>query len=147
MRLIKEIRSKTGELHFKRWQLLKTPWFCIYIHGIYREDEDDHLHNHPWNLWTMVLWGSYVEKLEKIRKVDGVDKIDVRGSGYKIKSRHPGNMAYRNSEKFHTIAHVNKAAAYTLAIVGKRKKEPWGFMTEKGFVDFKTYRKNKNKRD
>ena len=135
MKLIKEIRSKEGELHFKRWQLLKTPWFCIYIHGIYHEDEDDHLHNHPWNIFTIILWGSYMEEL--LMK-DGKDRRYILRTFL--------NMGYRNSERFHCIKSVFSKKVYTLAIVGKRKEHEWGYNTEGGFVDHITYRKSKNKR-
>lgn len=45
--LIKEIKSKTGDLHFRRWRIIETPWFSIYVHGIYKADEEAHLHDHP----------------------------------------------------------------------------------------------------
>lgn len=45
--LVKEIISKEGEVHFRRYRLLATPWFNIYIHNIRRSDEDIHMHDHP----------------------------------------------------------------------------------------------------
>lgn len=138
MKLIKEIRSKEGILHFKRWQILSTPFFSIYIHGIYHHDEDRHLHNHPWNIWTMILWGSYWEELLV------QDKWPWHNEKI-VSLRRPFDMAYRNSEKFHKIKELKSEKVYTLAIVGRRKKDEWGYNTEKGFVDHITYRKNKNK--
>jgi hypothetical protein len=64
MKLIKEIKSKDGKLHFRRWSLLDTPWFKIYIHGIYGPDEDLHLHNHPWDFKSFILSGSYIEQTQ-----------------------------------------------------------------------------------
>jgi hypothetical protein len=131
MKLIKEIKSREGELHFRRWLILKTRWFEVYIHGIYHKDEDKHLHNHPWNIWTMILCGSYVEEL--------LDK-----DGNKIqKRRRLFNMGYRDSEAFHCIREVLTKKVFTLAIVGKRKEHLWGYNTESGFVDHIEYRKNK----
>jgi len=135
MNLVKEIISKSGELHFRRWQLLKTLWFCVYIHGIYKEDQDDHLHNHPWSIWTMILWGSYVEELLMKNGKDKTHKV-----------RTFLNMGYRNSDRFHCIRQVVSKKVITLAIVGKRKEKEWGYHTEKGFVDHITYRNNKNKK-
>jgi len=37
---IKEITSKDGVLHFKRWNILSTRFFYIYLHGIYMPDDD-----------------------------------------------------------------------------------------------------------
>lgn len=34
MKLVKEIRSKEGVLHFQRYELFKTPWFICYLHKI-----------------------------------------------------------------------------------------------------------------
>ena len=135
MKLIKEIRSKSGKLHFKRWQILNTPWFCVYIHGIYHKDEDKYLHNHPWNIWTMILWGSYIEELLAKNEKDRVHK-----------TRTFLNMGYRNSEQFHCIKSVMSKRVITLAIVGKRKEKKWGYHTENGFVDHITYRNKKNKK-
>jgi hypothetical protein len=126
-RLIKEIKSKKGVIHFRRWNILTLPWFSIYIHGIYMHDLDKHCHNHPWNIWTMVLWGSYYERL--------------LNKDYVINYRRIFNMSYRNSEQFHKILKLKSKKVYTLAIVGKRKSTDWGYLTESGFVDFKTYRK------
>lgn len=60
--LIKEIKSKLGILHFQRWRIVQTPWFSIYIHRIFREDEDQHCHSHPWSFVSFILNGSYTEK-------------------------------------------------------------------------------------
>jgi hypothetical protein len=133
MRLIKEIRSKEGELHFKRWRLLKTPWFEIYIHGIYKKDMDLHLHSHPWNIWTMVLSGGYVEVLW-----DEKNKRNV------FRYRRRFNMGYRNVCQFHKIGRLLKTPTYTLAIVGNRQPELWGYLVDGKFVDHITYRERKN---
>ena len=132
MKLIKEIRDKSGELHFKRWLLFKTPFFEVYVHGIYKEDQDECLHNHPWNIWTMVLWGSYIEEV----------KGDIFPRIYNYRSFL--NTGYHNSEEFHCIHEVTSKRVFTLAIVGRRKKGLWGYDTKDGFVDHITFRKNKN---
>jgi len=130
MRLIKEIRSKEGELHFRRWRLLKTPWFEIYVHGIYMEDLDEHLHNHPWKIWTMIIWGGYFEELHTGRH-------RLRTFGY---------MSYVKISDFHKIKKMHKVPTYSLAIVGKRTSSDWGYMVNGRFVDHLTYRENKNQK-
>ncbi|MEK6828578.1 MAG: hypothetical protein AABY15_00430 [Nanoarchaeota archaeon] len=134
MKLIKEIKSKEGVVHFKRWRLFKTPWFEVYIHGIYKEDQDEHLHNHPWNIWTVILRGSYIEEV-----------LSKDGKSSKHNIRTFGVMAYRNADRFHKIKELITKKVYTLAIVGRRKEREWGYHTDKGFVDHITYRKNKNR--
>ena len=129
MKLIKEIKSKNGEVHFKRWRIISLPWFAIYIHGIHKADEDLYLHNHPWKIWTMILKGGYFEELH---------------TG-KHRLRTFGHMAYAKTSDFHKIAKMHKSPTYTLAIVGKRKNSDWGYMVDGRFIDHKTFRENKNK--
>ena len=124
--LIKEIKSKEGVVHFRRWRLLSLPWFSIYIHGIYKEDLDKNLHDHPWNIFTLILYGGYYEKTRK-----------------KTVLRKPGNYAYRKANKPHKIEKLYKPITYTLAIVGPRKRT-WGYQLEGGWwIDNKAYRKIK----
>jgi len=131
MRLIKEIKSKSGELHFRRWKIITIPWVCsIYIHGIYKADEDPYLHNHPWKIWTMILRGGYIEELQ----------------GGKIRVRKPGHMAKAKLSDFHKIKEMIKSPTYTLAVVGRRAVEEWGYMVDGRFVDHITFRENKNKK-
>lgn len=59
---VKEIRSKDGRLHFKRFAIIETPYFALYIHRIYEHDRDPHLHSHPWNFKSIILKGSYLER-------------------------------------------------------------------------------------
>jgi len=126
MKLIKEIKSKEGVLHFKRWQILKTPWFSIYIHGIYMHDLDAHLHNHPWKIWTMILKGGYYEDRENGQR-----------------SRRFGHMAYANTKAFHRINLLHRSPTYSLAIVGKRTNPKWGYLVDGRTVDNVTYSDNK----
>jgi hypothetical protein len=58
--LAKEIISKEGVLHFRRWRIIECLLFNIYIHKIYVKDND--LHDHPWNYFSLILSGSYIEK-------------------------------------------------------------------------------------
>ena len=53
--LVKEIKSKAGEVYFRRWRIISTPLIKIYFHGIYKADEDAHLHNHPWNFISIIF--------------------------------------------------------------------------------------------
>ena len=125
--LVKEIKSKEGVVHFRRWRLLSLPWFSIYIHGIYKEDLDEHLHDHPWDIFTLILYGGYYEQTKK-----------------KVVLRKPFNFKYSEAHKPHKIKELYKPITYSLAIVGK-KRRTWGYYTENGWwVDHKSYRSQKN---
>ncbi len=130
MKLIKEIKSKSGEVHFKRWRLLTTPWFDVNIHGIYKADQDKHLHNHPWNIWTMVLCGGYYESYIK----DNFGTI--------CNPRILFNIRKSNSKQYHKIDQMIGKKCITLAIMSKRKSD-WGYLVNGEHVDHKTYRELK----
>lgn len=131
--LEKEIMSKAGVLHFRRWRILSTPWFGVYIHRIYKADDDKYLHDHPWDYWSMVLTGSYNEETETSpRPGHGKENMLV-----------PGSCNSRRGEQFHKIKSLNSKSVTTLFITGKRRRD-WGYKVGKYWVHNEYYRKNKN---
>lgn len=124
-KLIKEIRSKKGELHFKRWSILSTKWFNIYLHYINKADEDKDFHDHPWSFWSIILKGGYIEYNR-----DGKVRRTFLHS------------CYRKKEYPHKIGELIKPT-WSLVITGKGGRK-WGYHTKSGWVDFETYRNNKN---
>lgn len=135
-KLTKEISSKTGELHFKRWAILETKWFNIYLHKIYKSDEDKHPHNHPWNFWSLILWGSYKEELWTY---DGFDYIHTLTRT--VEQRKWLSLAKRETYQYHKITLTKPVL--TLVITGKRRKE-WGYLKDNKFCDNEEYRRQKN---
>jgi hypothetical protein len=126
-KLIKEIKSKDGVLHFRRWRVLSTPWFKICLHAIYKADDDKHLHNHPWNFIGVVLKGAYTERMP----------------GSKLIPRLPGMFAKRTRNQFHKVEDLHSPVVYTLNFMWGFKDE-WGYMVNGHFVDHEEYRKRKN---
>jgi hypothetical protein len=132
--LIKEIKSRDGELHFKRWRIIETPWFSIYIHGIYKADEDKHMHDHPWNYTSFVLRGFFSERMPA---------RDGRKGRYDTLILGPGKFVGRKAEQFHKIEQLHSPSVYTLFFTGRRRRD-LGYLTEIGWMDHKTYRKKKH---
>lgn len=129
--LLKEIRSKEGELHFKRYGI-KTPWFGIYLHFIYKPDEDKHRHNHPWDHIIFPLKGCYIEEREWNGKV-----------GYLARKFYPWpRWNWRKHNWYHKIHSIIKGPCISLCITGPKKYD-WGFNVDGVCVDEPTYRKNK----
>ena len=126
MKLIKEIRSKEGKLHFCRWEILKTRWFSIYIHGIYASDKDKHLHNHPWDYKSIVLKGSYVEET-----TNGLNILKF------------GTITSKDGNDYHKIKQLLTKSVYTLFIVSPVKRV-WGYQVDGSFIDNEEYRRRKN---
>lgn len=131
-KLVKEIRNKKGDLHFKRWQIWSTKWFNIYLHFINKADEDKHMHTHPWNFWSIILKGGYIEFSGVIGE-SLMSKVTKRGFLH---------MAYRKYNVPHMVGFLTHPT-YTLVITGPGGKE-WGYETESGWKDHETYRKEKH---
>ena len=124
--LRKEIISKKGELHFRRWGI-NAFIFGIYIHQIYKADEDKHLHDHPWDYMSLCLKGSFIEEGEKIITV--------------VK---PGSFIARKATRFHKIREMITTSANTLFITGPRRRV-WGYDVNDVWIEGKNYHKIKNK--
>jgi hypothetical protein len=119
MRLIREIKDRTGKTVFKRWLLLRTPWFSIFIHGMYdrRGDQDAHCHDHPWNFWSLILWGGYFEVVH-----------DTVNHHYGV--RHLGSVQYMPARGiYHRVIELNRSRSYSL-VVASRETVPWGYWTQ-----------------
>jgi hypothetical protein len=132
--LVKEIRSKAGELHFRRWRFFDSPWFGIYLHYIAKADEDKHPHDHPWSFWGIILKGGYIEEFYSW----------VTWPQPQLNSNFAGMSFYRRaSGEYHKINTVVRPT-WTLVFHGP-KKPTWGYMTEAGWMDNQTYREEKRK--
>lgn len=123
--LIKEISSKNGELHFRRWRLLHTPIFSIYIHQIFKSDEDAHMHSHPFNYVTYLLRGAYYEENY------GSSNI-LYGAGM---------VGKKHNSQYHRITVLEPTTTLVFAIW---PRVPWGYNVDGEFVDHEIYRQMKN---
>lgn len=126
MKLIKDIKSKEGVVHFRRWQVFTTPWFDVFIHGIYKSDEDEHMHDHPWDYFSIVIWGKFIEKVKQGRNAQTFL-----------------TTSHRKAEHTHKIEELKSKKVYTLFFASKRKRE-WGYWVRGAWIDNVTYRKLKN---
>jgi len=127
--LIKEIRSREGVVHFKRWRLLATPFMSIYIHYIPKSDEDTDPHDHPWDFLSIGLKGI-------LREYNKEGELSPK--------RRMGSFSCMKTSEFHRNIVIEPF--WSLVFVGRRKHDRWGFWTSEGWVDFEAYRKQKNNR-
>lgn len=127
--LTKEIRSKDGVLHFRRYRLFSCKYFSIFIHRIYKSDEDLHPHSHPWNFVSIILGGGYVETLYR----EGVEKIVAK----------PFSILFRRYYEYHKIELI--ATTTSLVFTGSRLDEDWGYLGDNiTHIQHEDYRKLKN---
>lgn len=131
--LVKEIVSKTGAVHFRRYRLIQTPWFALYIHHILKSDEDRDPHDHPWNFQSLILKGSYFESWKKF------PLFNVNRN----QSYYPGDVVKHDAKDAHKITLLTKEV-WTLVLVSGRERE-WGYRLKDGsWLDHQTYRQLKN---
>ncbi|CAG7580837.1 MAG: putative L-ectoine synthase [uncultured marine phage] len=125
---VREIKSKEGVVHFRRFQILKFGKLGgIYLHYFTQPDKDEHEHDHPWDFSSFVLKGAYLER------------YDV----YKSRLRQFPSFRRYKAEDCHRIADlVNGKPCWTLVFMGKRRRV-WGYKTNKGWMDHKEYRSKK----
>lgn len=121
--LIKEIRNKSGELHFQRWRILSTPWFNIFIHKIFKSDTD-HQHNHPWSFLSIILKGVY----------------DEFNSSFGFTRRNAGSISYKKAKEFHSF---NPVKPTTSLVITGPINNVWGYKLHGHFVENEEYRRLK----
>lgn len=134
--MVKEIVSKEGAVHFRRYRLISTPWFNLYVHNIRKSDEDKYPHDHPWDFKSLILSGSYQEtmRLAPFNKYYDPDTYTVK--------YYPGYLAEHKAEDTHQITLLTPEV-WTLVLTTGRARE-WGYQTRIGWIDHKTYRTLKN---
>lgn len=119
------IKSADGrETYMYRWWLFnpygeglgryepRYSWLpSIRVHHICRQDQDRHLHDHPWNARTFILRGHYFEH--------------VGGQPF-VRMRKRGDTASIPHNLFHRIVAVPEGGVWTLFVTG-RYRHKWGF--------------------
>lgn len=117
-----------GDLYLRRWFLTPRSWpWRIFIHHIMRSDRDRHLHDHPWDFSTLIVNGSYLEHLPHGTRI-----------------ARPGMILHNKAEHTHRIE--LQRPMWTVLFVG-RPRRVWGFHTEAGWVDYRTYLGIPNRRE
>lgn len=132
MKLIREIKDQSGGLVFRRWLLLRTPWFDVFVHGMYdpRGDRDAHCHDHPWSFLRVILWGGYTEWLQTPPNTRYVYRC-------------PGNISVMPAAgKYHRVLRLLEETSYSLVFASRKRRE-WGYWTSEGWIDHNTYRLRK----
>jgi len=112
--------DEPGVQFLKRYYIIKTKFFSVYIHQILRDDDAD-MHDHPWPFVVVILKQGYREVMPtqtKIRK-----RFAVFG--------HLPSCSHR-------IELIDNQPSWSLVMMGPKVRE-WGFHTKAGWVSFKKY--------
>ena len=110
-----------GSLYMDRLTIIRTPWFSIKFHRIYRPDGDRDLHDHPWPFLSFMLLGSYIENTVK-------GPVRCRWWNFK------------RAKGRHSILTISRCPIWTLVFCG-RKRRIWGFWVDGGtrLVEWQEY--------
>lgn len=131
--LVKEIISKLGQVHFRRYRLLETPWLRIYIHQILISDYDAHFHDHPWHFESRILSGSYREDCTYHPKHSAIHS-GLYEAGDTI--RHDSRDAHRLT--------LQTPEVWTFVIAWGKRRE-WGYRLDPDtWMSHESYRTMKN---
>lgn len=130
--LVKEIIAKNGDVHFRRYRLLQTPWFAIYIHQIMISDFDRDPHDHPWNFSSVILRGAYREVASYPPRFDKIYCNDY----------YAGDVIEHKAEDAHKLTLVTREV-WTLVFTSGRTRY-WGYQTPAGWIGHQEYRQLKN---
>ena len=111
-------------------QLVRTPWFGVYLHCIHRPDEPAP-HDHPWPFASLVLSGGYLETLYP-------DKRD--GEHWRVRYRRRFSLAGVRLRSAHRVTHTDgDRPVWTLVLAGREKNPDWGFYKDGQFVPWRVY--------
>lgn len=138
-RMIRRERDGNQENYLERFYILSTKWIGVYLHRFW-SDDDDGLHDHPWNSVSVLLHGSYVEEMPERQAVPYGPTIK--------KKRYPLHPPFfvRSRYDAHRITILRCEDAETeeeYALVGEpiwslfirfgAKRRTWGFYRNKGW--------------
>jgi hypothetical protein len=106
----------------KRWRIIQTPLFAVFVHCHFRPDPSRDLHDHPYNFCTWILKGDYSER-----------RNGKRPLVWRTRSWH-----FMPAERPHSIHALSRIPTWTLLLVGRRRRD-WGFYTSDGWIPHKEY--------
>lgn len=124
------IPCENGDQYLARLRVIQTPWFGIYLHDIYHDDGDRDPHNHPWNFISIVLRGSYTERVHP--------EPAGRMSQWYILKKHKRFSAHKMGQ---VAAHriVYAAPGLKTLILTGRRASGWGFFCDGEYVPWQDY--------
>jgi hypothetical protein len=121
---------KNGRPYLDRLRIVQTPWFSVLLHRIHTPDLDRDPHDHPWWFTSLILSGSYEERIW-----DDPDRLNW------VRTRRRPRFSLRavRFTEAHRITAVD-GLLWTLVLTGPRRRE-FRFWTPAGPVDWREYLK------
>lgn len=121
-------------VYMERWWLVKNRFISIYLHRIWRSDDDRALHDHPWMNFSLLLDGAYRE--HRILN-GGIHTLDHYQEG-DMKVRWTGKYAHR-LQLHESGSWGTEKPVTTLFITGPIQRR-WGFHADDyGWIDSRNW--------
>ncbi len=127
-----------GLLYLTRWFLTPRAWRFprVFLHRISLPDAGRDMHDHPWDFWTLRLWGWYVEIVGastcNLHKVPNVRCGLCARMHQAWEERTGWRPRFRLAEHVHRIKSVSKGGCWTL-VVAMPARRAWGFWQRGGW--------------
>jgi hypothetical protein len=116
--------------YLRRFYLIETRPFKLYLHIIKRSDDDPDPHDHPWDFTTLILKNGYIDE-SYVLNPWGRDNSDKDELSF-LSVRH------RKAEHVHQVKLKEGRPAWTLVVLGKYRRK-WGFVTKDRWVLWREY--------
>lgn len=145
------LRRRDGEAYLHRWGW-ERQW-GVFIHRMDGPDPGVDLHDHPWDFWSLILWGGYDEQRVDTREATSwartAEALDLKrtwsGAGYAnrgpVASRRWLSWKKLRLDECHRITRLHRRGTWTLVVHGP-KRRVWGFYTPDGFVNKDAYERS-----
>jgi hypothetical protein len=115
--------------YLKRWYAIpRNRFFNIYIHEMWRSDDDRALHDHPW-WWCSLILRSYYYEQRILAGGIREERLYERGSIRFYRSRYAHRLV---------MPREGRTKPMTLFITGPKLRE-WGFHCLKGWVSWQRF--------
>lgn len=136
------ITGRDGSIYMERYWLFspydkvdKSSWRrripSVRLHRIMREDQDRHMHDHPWDARTIILDGWYNEE----RPIRPYARYDYTTDYW---NRTTGDTASLRFGEYHRITEVAPNGVWTMFITWKYCGT-WGFLVDGKKVPWREY--------
>lgn len=126
-----QVVGPTDKPYLKRWYLWpQNRWCNGYLHAFLRSDDDQEMHDHPWDFLTLILKGRYTEITPTTMVVRRAGAIAYRRATW----RHRVELHTDRRDwtwQIFSDGRPTERPCYTLVITGPRRR-PWGFWCANG---------------
>lgn len=117
--------GKQTVLYLRRFYIWRSSWIGknfgdLYLHKIYRSDDDPDPHDHPWHFRTFVLKGGYRDEAWMFTDLDG------HGNGYRTRLPGSDDIVRAPATRFRHRRHIHR-------VILKDEEPAWTFVWTTGY--------------